>query len=677
MSAILVLDDDKPGAQANEGLFTSTPSNEGPVLGQWYWVLPATKKATDSDEDIDEDEDNDDEDTEEWLGCAMQVGSNFVEMHSPHSRHGYKYVRIHMEDFWTRLRHEPNPLAIINLRIAGYQKESMDLMARVQALTQRLGLTPVMALPGRPAPNSSGSELAVLSGQTDVKEYGNALSLAKNEQLPELFRLIEAANENLSTWMKAASLPMEASMEVLKGSIEGIDDRIFAISLYAGLAEECIKCKDGKPADVLDKLHVMQFLRYMDEECLANYDAGGMDFDGIRDFDDWITKPENLDRILPFPRTLVAMRVRRKTKERDSGGSMVQAFVNMGYEISDAYTFLYVRNGEQVFRLACEMDFGELIFPSRTTFNPLEPKMVSMLGDRVDEMMSVSEFEVLAEEYRLRTEAMDAWDAQHPEEDSWRKNPHRRHFGFDPERWQPVDSSNLYFDEVMKSIDVKVQEFNRIALIIQGLFDRSMVLHPHLPVHSWHQDGFEKAIKLVYDGSDVLHHGEAPDFEQYRAELNASIGTGSLVTGQQDYWLRKEGARESERLANDWRNKSEYRPTRFQPRGNPGPGAVAPIVKFSNKTKTAHFTWEREKLHGRSTYALGGDIANCNLVVPMNELLNVSAYKPGDYRQFFVDPRTRAQYLKWAPLMLAAEDFYGKQPAATHKSQGRKFRSKR
>jgi len=35
----------------------------------------------------------------------------------------------------------------------------------------------------------------------------------------------------------------------------------------------------------------------------------------------------------------------------------------------------------------------------------------------------------------------------------------------------------------------------------------------------------------------------------------------------------------------------------------------------------------------------------------------VSAYKPGDYKKFFVDPRTRAQYLKWARMLLAAEDY--------------------
>lgn len=30
---------------------------------------------------------------------------------------------------------------------------------------------------------------------------------------------------------------------------------------------------------------------------------------------------------------------------------------------ADKWTFLYVRNGEQVWRIACEIDFGSMIFP--------------------------------------------------------------------------------------------------------------------------------------------------------------------------------------------------------------------------------------------------------------------------------------------------------------------------
>jgi hypothetical protein len=44
--------------------------------------------------------------------------------------------------------------------------------------------------------------------------------------------------------------------------------------------------------------------------------------------------------------------------------------------------------------------------------------------------------------------------------------------------------------------------------------------------------------------------------------------------------------------------------------------------------------------------------------VPIGEVFNVSAYTPGDYRQFFEDPRTRRDYLQWAPILLAAEEYH-------------------
>jgi hypothetical protein len=43
------------------------------------------------------------------------------------------------------------------------------------------------------------------------------------------------------------------------------------------------------------------------------------------------------------------------------------------------------------------------------------------------------------------------------------------------------------------------------------------------------------------------------------------------------------------------------------------------------------------------------------------KVLNVSAYTPGDFLQFYEDPRTRADYLQWAPLLLAAEDWHAAQ----------------
>lgn len=43
---------------------------------------------------------------------------------------------------------------------------------------------------------------------------------------------------------------------------------------------------------------------------------------------------------------------------------------------------------------------------------------------------------------------------------------------------------------------------------------------------------------------------------------------------------------------------------------------------------------------------------------PLDELFNVTAYTPGDFHLFFDDPRTRAEYMQWAPFLLSAEDYH-------------------
>lgn len=218
--------------------------------------------------------------------------------------------------------------------------------------------------------------------------------------------------------------------------------------------------------------------------------------------------------------------------------------------------------------------------------------------------------------------------------------------------YQRFDQDNVYYDEMLHFVRDQIAAHNRLVLVLQGLFDRSPVLHPHPPVRLWDPEGFTAAIALVFDHDRALTAGEAPDFEAYRARLNASLTVGSLTVGQQVVWLEREAKRENERQARDYRirNKSDYK--RYKPYGDPGPGTLARVVSL---TKTdGVFKWFRERK--RSTWR--DENISCTITVPRVALLNVSAYTLGDFRQFFDDPRTRADYLQWAPLLLEAEEYF-------------------
>lgn len=218
--------------------------------------------------------------------------------------------------------------------------------------------------------------------------------------------------------------------------------------------------------------------------------------------------------------------------------------------------------------------------------------------------------------------------------------------------WKPFDRTNVHYDEVMEVLNAKVKEYNRVAVIIQGLFDRSEILHPHPPVQTWRPESFSRSVRLVFDSSRVLHDGEKPDFEAFRAKLNASMGPGSVVVGQERYWMAREADRENARRDRTYRaGASSHRYEFYKPDGNPGPGRIAMIEEWKPRARVAVFSWEREaRRWGRPPILQ-------TLTVPAAEMFNISAYKAGDFKQFFADPRTREEYLKWAPLLLTAEDF--------------------
>lgn len=627
---------DLPAPSDNSAPVDALPLDAEFTIGQWYWV-----KVSDDDDKLCE-----------KLACITEIGSNYVKLTAP-SRYGHNVWRVHYTNYHASLRRELNASAAIAERVGHYQKQITDAMNEVKAITARLGVNPQARLQ---APAQAETQaLAVVSSAVDPKKYEQALILAQKEQLPDLFKAIGEASEQLAKWMKAELLPLEAMTSELKGSMDVIQGRILNVSLYAGLAESMKLCRDGAQAAFHEKLHVMQRRLYMDEECFFGYQVGGIDITEIGMFDKFLCTPDIFERIFPFPRTMVAFRVRRKTKERDWDGSVSSLFVNMGLSDQDGRTFLYIRNGEQLHRLECALEFDELIFPSPDTMDLNEPMMMRKRHSGWS-FMPVREWETIRAADMERQKLSDAWKAANPEAEFY-ANPHR-HDDFLGDTWEPFTEDSVYFDDAKRQMADQMAKYNRIALVIQGLFDRSECLHPHPPVKTWTPDGFAAAVHLVYDGANLLYDGDPPDFEAYIAACNAQITADSVLWGQDLYWQKREAEKESKRLDNDFRNRSEWRPKLFKPYGNEGPGELARPAEWKSKAKAAVFVWERERMTlPRNRWDPDGPIRT-TLTVPADELFNVSAYQPGDFKRFFADGRTRQQYLKWGPMLIAAEEFH-------------------
>jgi hypothetical protein len=597
--------------------------DDTPAPGTWLWV-----KNADGD----------------WLGCVTHVGSNYVAVRGvAEDQYGTtRTARVHFDRLAEQVAPAPDAEAIIAGRVAGHQGEVQRLLGEVKGLTGRLAVTSG-ALTS--APEAEAGALALRTGGESMDDYKAALVRASKEDLPALFKIIEREQKLAAAWMSAPLIPLKARAEGLHALTRAVERRIFSVELYAGLTEKVEQITDGDPAPVGAKVHLMQRRAYMDEECLAQYEVGGMEFKDLPAFDAWLARPANLDRILPFPRCVIGFQVRRNQKERELVD--LRDFIHI-IEANklDKLTFLYIRNGDQLFRLSTAIDFGANLFPDMSMVGTSEQLYARTRGG-----FGFSGGVITEGEFK----ALQEWDREHAGKKRF-PNSMMTESAKAPD-YEVVSPASVLYDDVMQHLAEEMDRHNRLVLVLQGLLDRSPVLHPHPPWQLWTPEGFSAGLVLIYDDSRALTTGAAPDFEAYRAACNASLATGSVTVGQVEAWEIQEAERECRRRDNDWRDKGNYRPERWRPHGDPGPGRAARVHRYHPRAAACTFEWYRARAREAWRVDPRLDIRR-TLTVPASQLLNADAYRPGDFRRFFDDPRTRADYLRWAPLLLEAEEFY-------------------
>lgn len=602
------------------------------ALGQWYW--------------------HEDGRQERRLWCLVHLGSNFAKLRSV----GGWETRIHFDEFSAVCERELDPDRVIAGHIEAHQHAVEGLLLQIQELTQRLALGQSPAL-------GAGSETAALAlrmSDDSCESYQTALVKAKKEELPAMFKKLEEEHESMALWMKAKVMPLKAEAAALKSVIQTIDDRIFSVELYAGLVEQVVQIAPregaGEPAGMSEKVHLLQRRCYMDEECLARYEAGGMEFKDIEAFDRWLTAPAQLGRLLPFPKCVVSFQVRRKHKAR--AVASITDFIRLGeLRALDEQTFLYIRNGERVFRLQTQHEFGERLFPDLDAGMLRGKLWGEIFSDECTRIITDNEYQALRAEDEADRREMREQYRKAKKADKWRyrwSDFRRRTRDF-----HSFDRTDVHHDEIAAKVQKDQRHHNRIALILQGLFDRSPVFHPHPPWRIWTDEGFRQALTLVYDDSRALVAGAAPDFETFRAACNRSLREGAVTVGQEDRWQRQQARIEEARRERSYRyQRDRYQTglTHYHPYGNPGPGLLARVFFYSKRSGKCTYRWTRERQR-RVYYGPKGPLP-CVFSCPADKLLCVDGYRPGDFRLFFDDPRTRADYLQWAPLLLVAEDYH-------------------
>ncbi len=656
------------------------PVDDRPMLGSWWWV---------SSKDSSNKESEYDRPGKLWLASVVELGSNYAKVEGVHWN-----TRIALDHFYARCTAEPAPERFIAAQIDLHRTSVRDLMTEIRKICHRLGVPVRQALDQA---ETSSQALARAHGIGDVKRHRNALVKAKEKTLPELFSKIQEHHKAMATWMKAELIPAKAELASIQGVTGVIEGKIHTVELYAGLTEELACVHEGTPADLNERVRLMQRMHYMDEECLAQYEAGGMDFEDVGAFDAWLTREGNLGRIFPSRRCIVAFRVRRSDKDYPG----LDAFIRFHLNEANKQTFLYVRNGDQLWRMQTSIDFGAELFPDQESSDLLSGDELWVKSSEYDiehdhGLLTGRRRAAMIQEHqadrKVAAHKLWQWHRAGKPEGEWtytianergqwyggrQVGPgdkialtgqpygtwHHDNLDHPPYRqYELLTPSHIYHDDAMRRVQKAALEHNRIAVIVQGLLDRSTCLHPHPPWRIWTSEGFASGVELSYDVSRVIASGDAPDFEGYRRQLNRSLRSGCHTIGQRAAWR----AHMEEKHGDRWRQHARH--------GN-GPDQIHRVERV-RRDESCEFRWTREQVtpkwvsdpdrpgYLKATYP---DLP-CSWICPASGLTCVDAYTPGDFRLFFDDPRTRADYLQWAPILLACEDWHAARRIASQGS---------
>jgi hypothetical protein len=478
------------------------------------------------------------------------------------------------------------------------QREAVEIRdaeregARLDSLNQ-----PLLAdgeTPGGQEAGESGTALIPAREQAAVAVERAKLRAAETRNRVELFLdSVERKKERIRALRKEQEAALEA-LEGLRGLVSKAEKIIAILNVYLGHDEEIVQIREGEPATAETKISVRQLVLYADEECAINARYGGLDFEDVGRFDEWVSKPENIDQVLPEPRGIVAFKPRRSDK--NYGNDVANAYLNA----LNKRTYFLIRNGERLYRICSTVAVGDRLFPTRTEFDELFVKRQYDFGEHKNKTV------------RLR--------------------PGSREFA-----------------EALDAADEKQKEYGTVLLMIQGLIDRTDVFGPFAAdyVNVMDRIRHEDFISYVHDAESLLGTGRPP-FRQWQEELNARLDVGHRIIGIFD--LYEEGLRynkdgecfrlhplRAERPANNVLHRIERRE---------GDGFVFYYERHQKIYTPAR--WERELFREAKVRA------SCRLEPDDRFFIDFDAVSEDDVRFYLGDRVNRHDYLVMFPLLKEA-----------------------
>jgi len=542
------------------------------------------------------------------LFCVDEIGSNFVGF-SRNCHNGTSGYRVHLDSFFEECTAEPNWKQILEQKLDEIQKQIAEKTRELIAEGKKLSLIPDFTKDHSVSPDN----LLPVVSSVNPDKYKNDLIEFRDNKMPALQKEIEELAKDYAVVTKDLALSEMSVLNMMKGHLQSIEDRIFTVELYCGLKEQVHCITDGIPADIDVPITIYQQLLYMDEETLLDYNDGGMDFGKLEDFDKWVVMPKNLNRIMPDQKGIVAFRVRRNPKEYDIPRSLLDAWIQFHKDAYNMKTYLLIRNGEKVFRIATAIDFSPRLVPFR---------------DEIGEKQFLKH--------------------------------HTRWHGEEEKEPDIITPDSIEFDKHVKKVDILIRKYNRIFILLQGLLDRSSVFHPHPSIKLMSSADIDVWIKCIRDEEDSLPNLTVT-WDEYRDHKNKTIRKDRLVWST---WYPDDMGTWSSR-----HSYTDYSVKENEVINRPNICKVTAIKRDRSEVRISwtvkRWSWGyRDYRNSFGDWVDGGDrMVNRHLWVPMKHVFNITGYNKDEYKMFLCDRALLGKYLEWAPALLSAEDLSRKREA--------------
>jgi hypothetical protein len=388
------------------------------------------------------------------------------------------FVTHDVDDFMSRHEFEPDGNKIRAQQI----EELMGEIQQMNAENVQLGIDA----------QDSVKLLGVGSVGSEVGTSNALIPAKRPEAIKKKMAALQATMKKKSTAIMLKQKKMQALMNeqtsalssvtrVFEKVTERLNETMWSINLYLGRDEQIAQIQEGEPADPETPISIRQMTLFMDEESAMNADFGGLEFEDIPKFDEWVVKPENLNRLIPEPRCVVAIKPRREIKK----SADMDPYEQQARAEVELKTYFLIRNGESVFRVCTELEVGENLFPFKNEFD----------------------------DYFYRGD-------------------------------EPLKPGSARYNKAMEAADSAQRHYMRVVLFLQGLIDRTTVFAPlpggHLNICDPRSQ--QENLRFVRDMEMVITDGR-PTFSEWLKDLNSQLKVGHRVVGAWNSWGSRDQTR--------------------------------------------------------------------------------------------------------------------------------------